>query len=1604
MRLDIVSPNLHPPFVSVQASPSPPPSLSHSSCINASVLSKNANSSFINTINKPLKFNFHLEPSYVKNSCPFRRSKPYFLSQSVFVKRHRPSFRPTNCLSDRSPSSLVEESTEETSNPSIDKNRDQGSNNNGHNNQKNESNDSLENLLSDLEGGDSLSDNRLDELLTIARKSLKSISVKVGELEVSVSKVVEKAILLNEEANNFEKLSSEAQIRVDEAIAKELIVEDNLQQAESAYVFAKEAVVRGRDVVENVEERSLGGGDSLEEPKSSQESVNNGSKKTYEFEGEGEAEGKEGSVVLENPEASKLQSELLEREKGLMEVRIKAQKVVSMRKELQQFAKDWNEKAESKRSEALFAENQANEAVFLAEKAVAWQLDASQKLIDAQKSFEELQKLVLLDSSGKNAEAQVLKQTVKSIVLEVVTTAGALTKDDAGNGKEQADILNVFQQFLNFSTQKESTLSGNNYNDSIVEGTDKKLKSDESETESPLEPLRALLRSAERALEKARGKSASLEADAQKIAERAFVLKDEATEAQERLSMALAKVEEAKTDELKAEESLLKAEEAFSLAEEAVVKAEGELRSGGGKVLGEVLGEVVGNGSGEGLGEAEANLTGEAREGRGENGEEKEEEVEAQEAGQGEERGKSASLKALEFALESAQTELDGREKSLLAARTELQKISTLRKEYQQTATDLSEVAERKGNEASVADEAVAAAMASAEEAVAKEVEAIQKLNDATIALQEAEKKIADRLSPEQEQEIVSANFFAEKAGKLALEAAETAAGLGESKEEREEEEEDVGVGVVGGVKQDGLENAVIYLEETKAELTLEPLSATQAADVENTVTSSLGSTASQIRETVIVKEGEKESVEKPVADVDATKETGSSKSTTKKSSRFFAASYFSSADDAEFSPLAGLQALVEKIKKHLPKIILALALAFASGAILKNKLDKRIPPVSAPSSALEVEVMASDEKALSTEVRRIPVQMEQTAEHVAHAEENDEETQLHDVLWLLLASVVFVPIFQKLPGGSPVLGYLAAGALIGPYALSIIKNVHGTKALAEFGVVFLMFNIGLELSLERLRSMKKYVFGLGTSQTLVTALVVGIFVSFVTGATGPAAIVIGNGLALSSTAVVLQVLQERGESTSRHGRATFSVLLFQDLAVVVLLILIPLISPESSKGGRGFSAIAEALALAAVKAVLAITGIIAGGRLLLRPIYKRMAENHNAEIFAANTLLVVLGTSVLTARAGLSMALGAFLAGLLLSETEYALQVESDIAPYRGLLLGLFFMTVGMSIDPQLLVAKFPVIIGSIALLITGKTALVAGIGRYFGLSLIAGVRAGLLLAPGGEFAFVAFGEAVQKGILTPQMSSLLFLIVGISMAVTPWLAAGGQLLASRFEQQDVRSLQPAEAETDDLQDHIIICGFGRVGQVIAQLLSERLIPFVALDVSSERVQAGRALDLPVYFGDAGSREILHKVGAERAAAAVITLDTPGANYRTVWNLTKNFPNVKTFVRAHDIDHGINLEKAGATAVVPETLEPSLQLAAAVLSQVKLPAAEIAAAIDDFRIRHLSELTELSTLSGSSLGYGFSKLLTQKKALEEQSKGNEGQTDILGAPPPLPT
>jgi monovalent cation:proton antiporter-2 (CPA2) family protein len=587
----------------------------------------------------------------------------------------------------------------------------------------------------------------------------------------------------------------------------------------------------------------------------------------------------------------------------------------------------------------------------------------------------------------------------------------------------------------------------------------------------------------------------------------------------------------------------------------------------------------------------------------------------------------------------------------------------------------------------------------------------------------------------------------------------------------------------------------------------------------------------------------------------------------------------------------------------------------------------------------------------------------------------DDGHAGMMDVITLLATSVLAVPIVSKLPGGSPVLGFLVGGAVVGPSALGLIANVEAVKHIAEIGVVFLLFNIGLELSLERLQAMAKYVFGLGTAQMVATTIAAGAVTMLATGLSAPASLVVGVGLAFSSTAVALQVLGDRGEAASRHGRAAFSVLLLQDLAVVLVFMLVPLLAPSGADGAIKSSVLLAALGTAIVKTGVAIIVIMAAGRVVLRPVYRRIADLGNTEIFAATTLLVALGTSTLTAALGLSAALGAFLAGLLLAETEYHLQVESDIAPYRGLLLGLFFMTVGMTIDPALLVAQFVPIAGCIALLVAGKVAIMCLVGPMFGLSFLNAARSGMYLGPGGEFAFVTFGLAQACGLLTLSLCNTLTLVVALSMAVTPSLAGLGAQLRDRLEagSSDMAALQPAEGEVDDMRGHVIIAGFGRSGQLIATLLSEQLIPFVALDMRSDRVTAGRESELPVFFGDAGSPAVLHSVGAARAACAVVCMDTAGANYRTVYSMGKHYPAVPVYVRAIDVADGLKLEKAGATACVPETLEPSLQLAAAVLAQLELPPEDVVTAIDSFRRRNISELREMASASGTSLGYGAS-------------------------------
>ncbi len=530
------------------------------------------------------------------------------------------------------------------------------------------------------------------------------------------------------------------------------------------------------------------------------------------------------------------------------------------------------------------------------------------------------------------------------------------------------------------------------------------------------------------------------------------------------------------------------------------------------------------------------------------------------------------------------------------------------------------------------------------------------------------------------------------------------------------------------------------------------------------------------------------------------------------------------------------------------------------------------------------------------------------------------------DALIFLAAAVLFAPLLRRLKF-SLVLGYLAAGAMIGPHGLSIIDDVAETRELAEMGVVFLLFAIGLELSFERLKVMRRLVFGLGTAQVVITGVLIA-GLALAAGQTFGSAAVIGAALALSSTAFVLQLMTERGELATRHGRASFSTLLFQDLAVVPILVVVPLLA--DNPGGLS---ILGALAIVTLKAVVALAVIVIAGRQLLRPLYHVIASAGAPELFTAMTLLVVLGIGWATHMVGLSMALGAFLAGLLLSESEFRHQVEADIEPFRGILLGLFFMTVGMSIDIGLAFREIVTVLSYLGGLIALKFLVVVGVAMAMRLSFTVSLRTGALLAQGGEFAFVILGLAVVSGVVPDATVDLLFLVVAISMAATPGVVWAVTHLAARLEHTENMTMGADVETVAEIDGHIVIAGFGRVGRTVARLLDAKMVPYIAVDTDAQRVRDGRRDGHAVYYGDASRPEVLRHLGGERARAVVLTMTTEGqAIDRTVGHLMSRLPEVPIFARARDPLHARRLEELGAAGTVVETQEASLQLGGAVL------------------------------------------------------------------------
>ena len=558
----------------------------------------------------------------------------------------------------------------------------------------------------------------------------------------------------------------------------------------------------------------------------------------------------------------------------------------------------------------------------------------------------------------------------------------------------------------------------------------------------------------------------------------------------------------------------------------------------------------------------------------------------------------------------------------------------------------------------------------------------------------------------------------------------------------------------------------------------------------------------------------------------------------------------------------------------------------------------------------------------------------------------------LEKLIVVLAATVVVVPLFQRLRL-SAILGYLAIGAVIGEHGVKLIADSEATRLLGEFGVVFLLFTIGLELSVERLRAMRRYILGLGVAQVAVSGAVLALLAHMLFDMGVGASLLVGCSLALSSTAIVVQILHEQRILIARPGRVTISVLLLQDLAVVPLLAFVPLLAGEPGSIGA-------ALALAVAKAALAVTAIVIAGRLVLRPLFRFLAASQNRELFSALVLLVALGTGWATHSAGLSMALGAFLAGLLLAGSEYRHQVEADIMPFRGIFLGLFFITVGMAIDPALLLQQPALLIGLVLGLLLVKGLVVAGLASAMALPWRVAVRVALLLAGAGEFAFVVFGFALAEGVLERAVVQQLITVVGVSMAVTPALAAVGRVWAERLLRPRASELETLGGESADLRDHVIIAGFGRVGQTIARMLAERNVRHVALDLDAGRVEQARAQGSMVFYGNAEWPAVLEAAGAQHAQALVATLADPHAVQRIVSVLHARYPGLQILARAHDLEHSIMLEQSGASVVVPEILEASLELGSAVLRTVNAPDLEVTLMVERIRGRHYRDLGEV--------------------------------------------
>ena len=557
------------------------------------------------------------------------------------------------------------------------------------------------------------------------------------------------------------------------------------------------------------------------------------------------------------------------------------------------------------------------------------------------------------------------------------------------------------------------------------------------------------------------------------------------------------------------------------------------------------------------------------------------------------------------------------------------------------------------------------------------------------------------------------------------------------------------------------------------------------------------------------------------------------------------------------------------------------------------------------------------------------------------------------DALVVLGTAGIVVPIVSRL-GFSPVLGYLGAGAILGPLGLgSLIKSfpvlywftvgdAKNVEGIAELGIVFLLFLIGLELSLHRLLTMRRLVFGLGGLQVLLTtALLAGAAAYF--GRNPEEAIILGASLSLSSTAIVLELLSKQGRLSTNVGRASFSVLLAQDLAVIPVLMFISILA-----AGPGASVL-NSLGIALLQAAVAVAVIVVFGRVLLRPLFRLVATSRSRDLFIAAVLFVIIAAGVIASQAGMSMALGAFVAGLLLAETEYRKAIEATVEPFKGLLLGIFFFTVGMEIDYRELLREPLLLLGGVVGLIAVKSLLLIGLAKLFRLSWRVAVETGLLLGQAGEFAFVGIGMAAGAQLIDARLASFTLAVTSVTMVLTPLLSFAGRRIASWLAPS--AAVDPGlTARPSGGQGHAIVVGYGRVGKVVCAMLKEHGISYVAADSDAAAVTRDRRDGQDVYYGDAADSKFLEACGLSQAAGVIITIHTHALIDDVVEHVREMRPDILIVSRARDADHARHLYQLGATDAVPETIEASLQLSEAALVGLGRPTGLVIASIHEKR------------------------------------------------------